>query len=180
VPDGELPIRKWSIEIYFVRDDGKAVEASIFDKVMYELHPSFGPKRAKQSKSHLHSDQQPADRPPAKKDPPFRIDEEGWGEFEMIIHFTPLGRGAEIVVNHDLNFQQERYEVYHDLVGGHPVHPIPLMAAGLQEPQARAACGNGEHRRSRKRRAPRRRRDQEARRSQGQARKLRLDHVQWH
>lgn len=125
MPDGELPIRKWSIEIYFVRDDGKAVEASIFDKVMYELHPSFGPKRAKQSKSHLHSDQQPADRPPAKKDPPFRIDEEGWGEFEMVIHFIPLGKGAEIVVNHDLNFQQERYEVYHDLVGWPSRPPDP-------------------------------------------------------
>jgi len=52
VPDGELPIRKWSIEIFFVLDTGDAVPASIFDKVVYALHPSFGQKRAKQSKSH--------------------------------------------------------------------------------------------------------------------------------
>jgi len=34
----------------------------------------------------------------------------------MFIHLTPVGKGAEIVVPHDLNFQQERYEVFHDLV----------------------------------------------------------------
>jgi hypothetical protein len=34
--------------VYLVNDKGHDVAATIFDKVVYELHPSFG-KRAKQS-----------------------------------------------------------------------------------------------------------------------------------
>jgi transcription initiation factor IIF auxiliary subunit len=53
-----------------------------------------------------------------KKDPPFRLAEEGWGEFEMLLTFTPLGKGESIEIPHDLNFQKTRYEVTHELVRG--------------------------------------------------------------
>jgi len=45
-----FPQREWFIEVYLVNDKGELVEASLFDKVIYHLHPSFGP-RATQSKS---------------------------------------------------------------------------------------------------------------------------------
>jgi len=111
--EGELPIRKWNIEIFSVLDNGDAVPATIFDRVLYELHPSFGPKRAKQS----------------RKEAPFRIEEEGWGEFEMFIHLSPLGKSPEIVLPHDLNFQQNRYETFHDVAFK---SPKPELLAALE------------------------------------------------
>jgi hypothetical protein len=39
----------------------------------------------------------------------------------MLIHMAPAGKGAEIVIPHDLNFAQERYEVHHDVVRA-PLH----------------------------------------------------------
>jgi transcription initiation factor IIF auxiliary subunit len=44
-----------------------------------------------------------------KKNPPFRIEEDGWGEFVVEILLTDLG-GKEHPISHDLNFSQERYE----------------------------------------------------------------------
>lgn len=58
--------------------------------------------------------------------PPFRISEEGWGEFDMQIEFTA---DKAHFIQHDLNFLQERYESKHVLVS-HPLVPcsteIPL------------------------------------------------------
>jgi transcription initiation factor IIF auxiliary subunit len=51
-----------------------------------------------------------------KKEPPYRIAEEGWGEFEMFITFTPLGKGTDIGVTHDLNFLEKSYDNVLDLV----------------------------------------------------------------
>lgn len=48
--------------------------------------------------------------------PPFRIQEEGWGEFDMLLVLTPKDKGAEITVAHDLNFQSEHYETKHPIV----------------------------------------------------------------
>lgn len=54
------------------------------------------------------------------KQPPFTIKEKGWGEFDMTITLTPLGspKGGDTPLNHDLNFQQERYESTHTVVCG--------------------------------------------------------------
>jgi transcription initiation factor IIF auxiliary subunit len=49
----------------------------------------------------------------AIKNPPFRIQEEGWGEFDMQIG---LYADKEHTINHDLNFQQTRYESKHTIV----------------------------------------------------------------
>lgn len=45
------------------------------------------------------------------KQAPFRIQEQGWGEFDMSIVLTPFSQPkGEQTIFHDLNFQQERYE----------------------------------------------------------------------
>lgn len=53
----------------------------------------------------------------AFKRPPFRIQEQGWGEFDMQIHLTAVDKGGEHVIPHDLNFQSEHYETKHTVVG---------------------------------------------------------------
>ncbi len=55
----------------------------------------------------------------AFKRPPFRIEEEGWGEFDMEIILTPIEKGGEHSLPHDLNFQSERYEARHNVVSFH-------------------------------------------------------------
>ena len=37
----------------------------------------------------------------------------------MLLSLTPKDKGAEITVAHDLNFQSERYETKHPIVGAH-------------------------------------------------------------
>ena len=50
------------------------------------------------------------------KKPPFRIDEQGWGEFDMSITLHAVGKGGDHTLAHDLNFQSERYEAKHQVV----------------------------------------------------------------
>ncbi|ODH53129.1 hypothetical protein GX48_00664 [Paracoccidioides brasiliensis] len=109
--DVELPLRKWSIEVYLLNEHGEEIPAAMFDKVTYTLHPSFGPRAIQTFKS-----------------PPFRIDEEGWGEFDMQIGFTVLDK--DYVVNHDLHFQQNKYESKHVLTFK---NPKPVLLNLLRE-----------------------------------------------
>ena len=103
-------MRSWEIGIYLVGADGEDLSATCFEKATYHLHESFG-KRAKQT----------------IKSVPFTIKETGWGEFDMSITLTPVGspKGGDTTINHDLNFQQERYESTHVIVS------IPLRFAIL-------------------------------------------------
>lgn len=96
-----FPMREWDIEIYLVGADGDDLPATCYEKVTYLLHESFG-KRQKQ----------------VFKNPPFTIREKGWGEFDMQITLTPIGapKGGDQVLQHDLNFQQTRYESTHNVV----------------------------------------------------------------
>jgi transcription initiation factor IIF auxiliary subunit len=55
---------------------------------------------------------------PAFTTPPFGIEEEGWGEFDMSITLTTIDKGGEHNILHDLNFQKSRYEADHTIVGG--------------------------------------------------------------
>ena len=48
--------------------------------------------------------------------PPFKIQEEGWGEFDMTIVLTAPDKGGEHTIAHDLNFQEQRYETKHTVV----------------------------------------------------------------
>lgn len=51
----------------------------------------------------------------AFKTPPFRLEEKGWGEFDLNINLHVAERGGEHKLTHDLNFQKTRYEVIHTL-----------------------------------------------------------------
>lgn len=50
-----FPTRSWSMEMYLLNEHGEQVPASVFEKVTYELHPSFE-DRAIQSASPVSSD----------------------------------------------------------------------------------------------------------------------------
>ena len=52
----------------------------------------------------------------AFKKPPFKIEEQGWGEFDMAIVLHYVDRGGEVTISHDLNFLESRYENTHVLV----------------------------------------------------------------
>jgi hypothetical protein len=40
-------MRAWSIELWLLDDQGQQIPANIFEKVMYELHPTFAkPKQS--------------------------------------------------------------------------------------------------------------------------------------
>ncbi|EAL91394.1 putative transcription initiation factor subunit (TAF30) [Aspergillus fumigatus Af293] len=109
-----FPLRSWSIEIYLVNEHGEQVPANVFDKVTYTLHPSFGDRaRVKQT---------------AFKNPPFRISEEGWGEFDLQIGLTAADK--EHFLTHDLNFAQPRYESKHVITFK---NPKPALLALLRE-----------------------------------------------
>jgi transcription initiation factor IIF auxiliary subunit len=101
-----IPMRGWNIQIFLVSADGDELPATCYEKATYVLHESFGPKRMRQQ----------------FRRPPFRIDEKGWGEFDMQIVLTPIGAGksSEHTLAHDLNFQQERYESTHNVTFRNP------------------------------------------------------------
>ncbi|KAL4904852.1 hypothetical protein BDW74DRAFT_153626 [Aspergillus multicolor] len=107
-----FPLRSWSIEVYLINEHGEQVPANIFDKVTYSLHPSFG-NRAVQ----------------VFKNPPFRIQEEGWGEFDMSIGLTAADN-KEHTIGHDLNFASSRYESKHVITFK---NPKPALLAALRE-----------------------------------------------
>jgi transcription initiation factor TFIID/TFIIF subunit len=92
-----FPMRKWSIRIAILGADGQELPANIFDKVTYKLHPTFqNPTRA-------------------LKKPPFKIEEQGWGEFDLGIVLHNIDKGGENTISHDLNFAKNEYIVDHNL-----------------------------------------------------------------
>ncbi|KIW12003.1 hypothetical protein PV08_09277 [Exophiala spinifera] len=88
-----FPLRHWTMRIVLLHADTKQeIDADIFESVTYVLHESFGDK-ARQT----------------LKKPPFRVSEDGWGEFELMIEMKDLGGKTHNIV-HDLNFANPRYE----------------------------------------------------------------------
>lgn len=127
-PSPNLPLRHWSIQIVVIHQETKQeVAADCFRKVVYKLHESFGPKEKQE-----------------KKTPPFRIEEDGWGEFVMEIFLTDLA-GKEHVISHDLNFSQERYDMKHVVTFKNPKGDLAaaLRASGLVPGDAAGDVANG-------------------------------------
>ncbi|OBA15411.1 uncharacterized protein OGAPODRAFT_49586 [Ogataea polymorpha] len=88
-----FPMREWAIQISLVDDKGVEQPATLFEKVTYHLHPTFAnPVRS-------------------FKKPPFRIEEQGWGGFDIPITLTVMEKGGEKKINHDLNFMKEKYVI---------------------------------------------------------------------
>lgn len=63
------------------------------------------------------------------KSPPWRVAEDGWGEFELKIDLQDVsGKTHEFL--HDLNFQQAKYEVKHVITFK---NPKPALLAALRD-----------------------------------------------
>lgn len=99
-PVENYPMRKWSIQVSMLDAQGNEQPAKILDKVTYTLHPTFSnPIRA-------------------IKQQPFRIEEKGWGGFDIPISIHILGiqgKSGERKFQHDLNFLEEKYFVDHNI-----------------------------------------------------------------
>ncbi|KAL8860002.1 MAG: hypothetical protein Q9178_003551 [Gyalolechia marmorata] len=97
-------MRSWKISLVLINEnDGSEMPATIFEKATYKLHPTFGDRETQ-----------------VIKKPPFKISEEGWGEFDMRIIVSALDKGGDHELSHDLNFQQERYEAEHKVTFKNP------------------------------------------------------------
>ena len=66
--------------------------------------------------AHFDSCLSAADIHTAFTNPPFKISEEGWGEFDLEIILTGTEKGGDHPISHDLNFQSPRYEAKHTVV----------------------------------------------------------------
>lgn len=127
-----FPLRHWSMKVVLVHGETKAdMPADIFSSVTYNLHESFGDK----AKQVLTA-------------PPFRVAEDGWGEFELSITFTDLS-GKDHPIIHDLNFSQNRYETKHVIIFKNPKPPLlaTLRASGPIPGEPSSGAVNGERKR---------------------------------
>lgn len=111
-----FPIRQWSIQIGLLDQTGNEIAANILDRVTYTLHPTFAnPVRT-------------------LKTPPFRVEEQGWGEFDIpiAVHLVGVaGKQGERKFSHDLNFLQEKYTVDHTI--SVPTNKSQILNSVLQE-----------------------------------------------
>ncbi|MCJ1230101.1 hypothetical protein MMC12_006772 [Toensbergia leucococca] len=108
-----FPLRRWNIQIFVVNERNEDVPATIFEKAVYKLHPSFEARQVQTFKRQ-----------------PFRIEEEGWGEFDMEIVLSTMDKGGDHALQHDLNFQNNRYEAKHTVTFK---NPKPGLLAALKE-----------------------------------------------
>jgi transcription initiation factor IIF auxiliary subunit len=53
-------------------------------------------------------------------EPPFRCENEGWGEFDMTIDLYTTEKGGKNTLVHDLNFGKNRYEAKHSITFKNP------------------------------------------------------------
>ncbi|KAL6933405.1 hypothetical protein ACO0R3_002511 [Hanseniaspora guilliermondii] len=92
-----FPVHRWSIEVVLLDAEGNEMPANIFDRVVYHLHPTFvNPNRT-------------------IKKAPFRIEEKGWGGFEMSISLFLTEKAGERKVKHDLHFGLPEYDIEHTI-----------------------------------------------------------------
>ncbi|EZF25059.1 hypothetical protein H112_02556 [Trichophyton rubrum D6] len=123
-----FPLRQWSVEIHLLNDHGEPVPASVFPKVTYHLHPSFEQRATQSTLRHTYylsmtpTLQNWLLTTLAIKSPPFRIEEEGWGEFDMQIVLSAPDKDHSIT--HDLNFQSSKYESKHVITFKNPKPPL--------------------------------------------------------
>lgn len=81
------------MDICLVGPQGEEVPARIFESCTYFLHPTFEhPKRRFTV-------------------PPFRLDEQGWGEFDFKIVAKFIQNGGRATINHELSFSESAVAV---------------------------------------------------------------------
>lgn len=115
-PVENFPMRTWSVSVSLLNQEGNEIPANILDKVTYTLHPTFlNPIRT-------------------LKTAPFRVEEKGWGEFDIPIsvHLVGLnGKLGERKIHHDLNFLKEKYTIDHTI--SIPTNKSSILNKLLQE-----------------------------------------------
>ncbi|TVY67527.1 Transcription initiation factor TFIID subunit, partial [Lachnellula suecica] len=97
-----FPMKSWNIEIFLLDAEGNEKPATCFTKATYNLHPTF-PNPVQ-----------------TFTEPPFRCENEGWGEFDMTIDIFTTEKGGKNTLTHDLNFAKPRYESKHPVVFKNP------------------------------------------------------------
>lgn len=119
-------MKTWNIEIYLLDEAGNEKPATCFTKAVYNLHPSFANPVQSQSPA-LYTSPYAMRCPMANiclqtafTEPPFRCENEGWGEFDMTIDVYTTEKGGKNTLNHDLNFAKPRYESKHNVTFKNP------------------------------------------------------------
>ncbi|TVY51515.1 Transcription initiation factor TFIID subunit 14 [Lachnellula cervina] len=97
-----FPMKTWNIEIYLLDEAGNQKPATCFTKAVYNLHESF------------------ANPIQTFTEAPFRCENEGWGEFDMLIDCYTTEKGGKNTLIHDLNFHSPHYETKHPVVFKNP------------------------------------------------------------
>lgn len=88
-----LPLRKWRVEICMLDEKGDEIEAAVLSDCTFHLHPTF-------------------ERPTRKvTSPPFALEEQGWGEFEIKILCNYLEDAGKINIRHPLQFEDDAYAI---------------------------------------------------------------------
>ncbi|OAA64171.1 transcription initiation factor subunit [Niveomyces insectorum RCEF 264] len=103
------PMKEWTVEVYILDEAGKEKPARCFQKVVYNLHPSF-----ENPVQTFH-------------EPPFKCTNEGWGEFEMTIDCYTTEKGGKQSILHDLNFASPTYENIHTIQFKNPSQALQAI-----------------------------------------------------
>ncbi|KAH7260221.1 hypothetical protein LRP88_00988 [Fusarium phalaenopsidis] len=101
-PMEAFPMREWSLKIFLLDEDGNERPADVFNKVVYNLHPTFENPVQTFTKA------------------PFTCQNEGWGEFEISIDCYTTEKTKLAPIIQDLNFQKNKYDVTHTVVFKNP------------------------------------------------------------
>ncbi|KAG9246495.1 RanBP1 domain-containing protein [Calycina marina] len=104
-----FPMKSWNIEVYLLDESGHQQPATCFTKVVYNLHPSF--------ENPVQTFTQP----------PFRCQNEGWGEFDMTIDLYHTEKGGKNSLVHDLNFAKPKYDAKHQITFKNPSQALTQL-----------------------------------------------------
>lgn len=107
-----LPRRHWKVGLCMLDEKEGEVEINIISNCTFFLHETFEePVRSFNS-------------------PPFAVEEDGWGEFEMKIVCDFVENGGKFTIRHSLTFDEPAYGVDYDIKV--PYH-IPLLKTLLSK-----------------------------------------------
>lgn len=132
-------MRQWNIQLVLLDEQGNEIPATIFDKVVYHLHPTFAnPNRT-------------------FTEPPFYIEEQGWGGFELLISCHLLEKAGERKITHDLHFMKDTYEadhviqvpiskplLYAEVEKSGPIDEASAVTTAINDNKRKTAAINGE------------------------------------
>lgn len=93
----DLPQRHWKVELCMLDEAEKEIEIEIVARCTFYLHETFNdPVR-----SFDH--------------PPFSVEEDGWGEFDIKIVCECIENGGKFTIHHPLTFDEPAYAIDYDI-----------------------------------------------------------------